>query len=50
MVDVGGSFRLTRNLDVTAGVRYQQERDLRALPELDKQDSQAVYIGTQFRF
>lgn len=50
MVDVGGSYRLTRNLDVTAGVRYQQEPDLRALPELDKQDSQAVYIGTQFRF
>jgi len=50
MLDVGGSYRLTRNLDVTAGVRYQQERDLRALPEIDKQDSQAVYIGTQFRF
>ena len=50
MLDVGGSYRLTRNLDVTAGVRYQQERDLRALPEVDKQDSQAVYIGTQFRF
>ena len=26
-VDVGGSYRLTRNLDVTAGVRYSQERD-----------------------
>ena len=50
MLDVGGSFRLTRNLDVTAGVRYRQESDLRALPETDKQDSQAVYIGTQFRF
>ena len=26
-VDVAGSYRLTRNLDVTAGVRYSQERD-----------------------
>lgn len=50
MLDVGGSYRLTRNLDVTAGVRYQQDRDLRPLPEIEKQDSQAVYIGTQFRF
>jgi hypothetical protein len=50
LFDVGGSFRLTDNLDVTAGVRYQQERDLRPLPEVQQQDSQAVYIGTQFRF
>lgn len=49
-VDVGGSFSLTRNLDVTAGVRYSQERD-RLLPQNDAQkDSQAVYVGTQFRF
>jgi len=50
MLDVGGSYRLTRNLDVTAGVRYEQDRELRPLPDLDKLDSQAVYIGTQFRF
>lgn len=49
-VDVGGSYRLTRNLDVTAGVRYSQERErLRPLTD-GKQDSQAVYVGTQFRF
>lgn len=49
-VDVGGSYRVTRNLDVTAGVRYSQERD-RLKPLTDgKQDSQAVYVGTQFRF
>jgi len=49
-VDVGGSYSLTRNLDVTAGVRYSQERD-RLLPLVDGQkDSQAVYVGTQFRF
>lgn len=50
-VDLEGSYRLTRNLDVTAGVRYSQERSrLTTLAEPAKQDSQAVYIGTQFRF
>jgi hypothetical protein len=50
-VDVAGSYRLTRNLDVTAGVRYSQERDrLAPLAESAQQDSQAVYVGTQFRF
>ena len=50
-LDVAGSYRLTRNLDVTAGVRYSQERD-RIVPmaEPTQQDSQAVYVGTQFRF
>jgi len=49
-VDVGGSYRVTRNLNVTAGVRYNSERD-RAVPLTDAaQDSQAVYVGTQFRF
>ncbi len=50
LVDVGGSYRVTRNLDVTAGVRYSQERE-RLIPPADgKQDNQAVYVGTQFRF
>jgi hypothetical protein len=50
-VDLEGSYRLTRNLDVTAGVRYSQDRNrLTTLVEPAKQDSQAVYIGTQFRF
>ena len=50
-VDVAGSYRLTRNLDVTAGVRYSQERDrLAPLADPKQQDSQAVYVGTQFRF
>ncbi|RJY09474.1 hypothetical protein [Aurantiacibacter aquimixticola] len=50
MVDVQGSYRLTNNLDITAGVRYEQDRDIVPLPEVDQQDSQAVYVGTQFRF
>jgi hypothetical protein len=49
-LDVAGSYRLTRNLDVTAGVRYSQDRD-RIAPLADPAlDSQAVYVGTQFRF
>lgn len=49
-VDVGGAYRLSRNLNVTAGVRLSQERD-RIAPLTDSsQDSQAVYVGTQFRF
>lgn len=50
-LDVGGSYRLSRNLDVTAGVRYRlEERDrLQALAD-DRRDSQAVYIGTAFKF
>ena len=49
-VDLGGAYRVTRNLDVTAGVRLSQDRD-RLAPLTDAvQDSQAVYVGTQFRF
>jgi hypothetical protein len=49
-IDVGGSYSLTRNLDVTAGVRYRSEED--RLPKLNenRRDSQAVYVGTAFRF
>lgn len=49
-VDLSGAYRVTDNLNVTAGVRYSQERE-RLLPLTDgKQDSQAVYVGTQFSF
>jgi opacity protein-like surface antigen len=49
-VDLGGAYRVTKNLDVTAGVRYSQDRE-RLVPLTDgKQDSQAVYVGTQFKF
>lgn len=50
LVDVGGAYRVTRNLNVTAGVRYSQDRErLQSLTD-GKQDNQAVYVGTQFRF
>jgi len=49
-VDLGGAYRVAKNLSVTAGVRYSQERE-RLTPLTDgKQDSQAVYVGTQFSF
>ena len=52
MIDVGGSYSLTRRLDVTAGVRYKSEQARDRLQRLDDShhDSQSVYIGTSFRF
>jgi hypothetical protein len=49
-VDVGGSFRLSPNLRVTAGVRYSQERERLDPLTNSVQDSQAVYVGTQIKF
>ena len=49
-LDVGGSYRLTRNLDVTAGLRYRTERDRLVRLDDNRRDSQAVYVGTAFRF
>jgi uncharacterized membrane protein YgdD (TMEM256/DUF423 family) len=49
-VDLGGSFSISRKVDVTAGVRYNSERD-RIIPQADNaQDSEAVYVGTKIRF
>jgi hypothetical protein len=47
---VGGSYSITRNVALTGGVRYKIQRD-RLEPLADeRRDSQAVYIGTAFRF
>lgn len=49
-LDVGGSFSISRKIDVTAGVRYSSEND-RVLPTPDnRKDSEAVYVGTKIRF
>lgn len=49
-VDVGGAYRVTGNLAVTAGVRVSQDRN-RIAPLTDGvEDDKAVYVGTQFRF
>lgn len=49
-LDVGGSYSLTRNIDLTAGLRYKSERERLARFNDDRRDSQAVYLGTAFRF
>ena len=48
-VDVVSSYRLTKNIDVTAGVRYRSDDRVEPLTD-SRRDSQAVYIGTAFRF
>jgi hypothetical protein len=49
--DLGGSYALTRNLDVTAGLRYKAEqRDRLQLIDDGRRDSQAVYVGTAIKF
>src|SRR3546814_2696745 len=48
-VDVVSSYRVTRNLDVTASVRYKADDRLEPLTDA-RRDSQAVYVGTQLRF
>ena len=49
-LDVGGSFSISRKIDVTAGVRYASEND-RVIPLADnRKDSEAVYVGTKIRF
>jgi hypothetical protein len=49
-LNVGGSFSISRKIDVTAGVRYASERD-RVVPQaITSKDSEAVYVGTKIRF
>jgi hypothetical protein len=51
-VDMSGSVAITRNIDFTAGLRYRAaDRDQRLAPLADtRRDSQAVYVGTAFKF
>lgn len=49
-LDVGGAYKVTRNLDVTAGIRLRSERDRLTGLTNEQYDSQAVYVGTEFRF
>jgi hypothetical protein len=48
-VNVGGSFRVAKGVDVTAGVRYSRDND-RVDLATTKADSEAVYVGTKIRF
>lgn len=49
-LDVGGAYSLTRNLAVTGGVRYKIEHDRLSTLADPRRDSQAVYVGTAFKF
>jgi hypothetical protein len=51
-VGMSGSYSLTRNIDLTAGVRYRASGGDRLEPVTtdNRRDSQAVYIGTAFKF
>lgn len=49
-VDVGGAYSLTRNIAVTGGVRYRIDTDRLSTLNDNRRDSQAVYVGTAFKF
>jgi hypothetical protein len=49
-VDLGGSYSLSRRIAVTGGVRYRIDHNRIAAMADDRRDSQAVYIGTAFKF
>ncbi len=49
-LDVGGAYKLSRTLAVTGGVRYKIERDRVTTLADQRRDSQAVYVGTAFKF
>ena len=49
-VDLGGSYSLSRRVAVTGGVRYKIERERLSTLKDERVDSQAVYIGTAFKF
>ena len=49
-LDVGGAYSLTRNIAVTGGVRYRIDHERLSALKDDRRDSQAVYVGTAFKF
>lgn len=49
-VGLGGSYSLTRNIDVSGGVRYKTQHDELFSIADNRRDSQAVYLGTTFKF
>lgn len=49
-LDVGGSYSLSKRIALTGGVRYNIERDRLSALQDDRRDSQAVYVGTAFKF
>jgi opacity protein-like surface antigen len=49
-VNVGGSVRVAKGVDITAGVRYSRDVDRVDLATTDQADNEAVYVGTKIKF
>ena len=49
-LDAGASYSLSRRIALTGGVRYNIERDRLSTLQDERRDSQAVYVGTAFKF
>lgn len=49
-VDVGGRISVTSGIDVTAGVRLENDRSQDQRLTNDQRDNQAVYVGTMIKF
>ena len=49
-VDLGGSYDISRRIALTGGVRYKVEQDRVSALKDERRDSQAVYVGTAFKF
>jgi hypothetical protein len=49
-LDAGASYSLSRRIALTGGVRYNVERDRLSALQDQRRDSQAVYVGTAFKF
>ena len=49
-LDVGGAYKLTNKIALTGGVRYRVDHERMATVKDARRDSQAVYVGTAFKF
>ena len=49
-VDVGGRVSVTNGIDLTAGVRLENDRSQDQRLTNDQRDNQAVYVGTMIKF
>jgi len=49
-VDVGAAYNISRRIALTGGVRYRVDQERIAALSDQRRDSQAVYVGTAFKF
>ena len=50
ILNLGGSFSISKRIDLTAGVRYDRQNDIPLSSSDNREDSEAVYVGTKIRF